>query len=226
MSNAIRASLLFLLAITGLGGAAAQSPSPNNQPRASGMESKVAELKEAMLGDWESIAPEVRPSANKNLDGSLKPFYLKRTFKYQPSDRFELEIVNSADPYGAVPLARIKIGGHMLWQGPHPIAPNTQKVNFVADEAYEVTPLAQGFADLLNKVASAGYAPWAVNSPQSIFGKAFAPFGLKEGTNFMEYDLVYLRNDLLFWGARNIDGRGFDTEENRPTNLQIPLVRK
>src|ERR1700674_4283224 len=33
-----------------------------------------------------------------------------------------------------------------------------------------------------------------------------------------------LRGDLLFWGARNIDGRGFDTEQNRPTNLQIPLV--
>src|ERR1700730_17745017 len=149
-----------------------------------------------MLGNWESIAPEIRPS--KNPDGSLKPFYLKRAFKYQPSDRFELEIVASG----------------------------AQKVDFVADETYEVTHLAQGFADVLNKVASAGYAPWAGGSPQSIFGKAFAPFGLKEGTNFMEYDLVYLRGDLLFWGARNIDGRGFDTEQNRPTNLQIPLVRK
>ena len=27
-------------------------------------------------------------------------------------------------------------------------------------------------------------------------------------------------------GARDIDGRGFDTEQNRPTNLQIPLVWK
>jgi hypothetical protein len=166
----------------------------------------------------------VRPS--KNPDGSLKPFYLKRAFKYLPSDRFELDIVNSADPYGAVPLARIKIGGHMLWQGGHPIVPGAQKVDFIADESYEVTPLVQGFADVLNKVASAGYAPWVVNSPQSVFGKAFAPFALKEGTNFKEYDLVYLRGDLLFWGARNIDGRGFDTEQNRPTNLQIPLVRK
>ncbi len=190
------------------------------------MEADVAKVKEAMLGNWESIAPEVRPSASKNADGSLKPFYLKRAFKYLPSDRFELEIVNSADPYGTVPLARIKIGGHMLWQGPHPIAPGAQKVDFVADETYEVTPLAQGFADILNKVASAGYTPWVVNSPQSIFGKTFAPFALKEGTNFMEYDLVYLRGDLLFWGARNIDGRGFETEQNRPTNLQIPLVRK
>ena len=224
MGKDIRTSLLILLVITGLGGAAAQSP--NNQPRTGGMETDVTKIKEAMLGSWESIAPEVRPSASKNPDGSLKPFYLKRTFRYQPSDRFELEIINSADPYGAVPLARIKIGGHMLWQGPHQIAAGAQKVDFVADETYEVTPLTQGFVDILNKVASAGYAPWAVNSSQSIFGKSFAPFGLKEGTNFMEYDLVYLRGDLLFWGARNVDGRGFDTEQNRPTNLQIPLVRK
>jgi hypothetical protein len=223
MRKAIRSSLLFFLVIGGIGGAAAQS---SNQPRASGMETDTAKIKQAMLGDWESIAPEVRPSAGKNADGSLKPFYLKRAFKYLPSDRFELEIVNSADPYGAVPLARIKIGGHMLWRDSHPIAPGAQKVDFVADESYEVTPLAQGFADVLNKVASAGYAPWAVNTPQSIFGKSFAPFALKEGTNFLEYDLVYLKGDLLFWGARNIDGRGFDTEQNRPSNLQIPLIRK
>jgi hypothetical protein len=222
MRKGVRASLLSLLVAAGFGGAAAESP--GDQSRASDMEVDVAKIKQAMLGNWESIAPEIRPS--KNPDGSLKPFYLKRSFKYQPSDRFELDVVNSADPYGAVPLARIRIGGHMLWQGPHPIAAGAQKVNFVADEAYEVTPLVQGFADILNKVASAGYAPWAVNSPQSIFGKTFIPFGLREGTNFMEYDLVYLRGDLLFWGARNIDGRGFDTEDNRPTNLQIPLIRK
>jgi hypothetical protein len=222
MCKGIKASLLLFLLMAGFGGAAAQSPS--NQPKASAMEADVAKVKETMLGNWESIAPELRPS--KNPDGTLKPFYLKRAFKYLPSDRFELEIVNSADPTGTVPLARIKIGGHMLWQGPHPIAAGAQKVGFVADESYEVTPLAQGFADILNKVASTGYAPWAVNSPQSIFGKAFAPFALKEGVNFMEYDLVYIRGDLLFWGARNIDGRGFDTEQNRPTNLQIPLVRK
>jgi len=225
MRKSIRTLLLLLLALTAaVGGAAAQSP--GNQAKADAMEIDVAKIKQTLLGDWVSIAPEVRPSASKNTDGSLKPLYLKRAFKYLPSDRFELEIVNSADPYGAVPLARIRIVGHMLWQGPHPIAPGAQKVDFVADEAYEVTPLLQGFVDILNKVASSGYAPWAVNASQSIFGKTFLPFGLKEGANFMEYDLVYLRGDLLFWGARNIDGRGFDSDANRPTNLQIPLVRK
>jgi len=37
---------------------------------------------------------------------------------------------------------------------------------------------------------------------------------------------MYLHNDILFWRARNVDGRGFDTEANRPTNLQIPMVRE
>lgn len=186
----------------------------------------VEQTKQALAGEWTSIAPEIRPSAIKNPDGTLKPFYLKRDFTYLGGDRFELTIVNSADPFGAVPLARIRICGHMLWRGPHPIAAGAEKVDFVADEAYEVTPLLQGFADVLNQVASKGYAAWTVGGTQSVFGKTFVPFGLVEGRHFMEYDLVYLSHDMLFWGARNIDGRGFDTEADRPTNLQIPLVRK
>src|SRR2546423_3813707 len=138
----------------GCSGAAAKSPS--NQPKASGMEADVTKIKGAMLGSWESIAPEVRPSASKNADGSLKPFYLKRAFKYLPSDRFELEIVNSADPNGAVPLARIKIGGHMLWQGPHPIAPGAPKDDLLLAESHAGTPPAPGFACELHHVAAHG----------------------------------------------------------------------
>ena len=186
----------------------------------------LEQVKQAMVGDWVSIAPEIRPSASKNGDGSLKPFYLRRSFRYGDGDVFELTVENSADPYGATPLARIFIRGHMVWRGPHPIADGAQKVDFVADEAYEVTPLLPAFADVLVKVAAQGYDKWQVGQPQSIFGKSFAPFGLVEGKNFMEHDLVYLSQNLLFWGARNIDGRGFDSEANRPTNLQIPLARK
>ena len=188
------------------------------------METDVAKIKQALLGNWESIAPEIRPS--KNPDGTIKPFYLARRFVYRPEDRFELTVMNSADPFGKVVLSKIEISGHMLWRGEHPIASGAQKVDFAADEAYAVTPLHQGFADLLAKVAADGYAQWQLGQKQSIFGKTFRPFGLVAGDNFKECDLVYLAHGLLFWGARNVDGRGFDTEENRPTNLQIPLVRE
>src|SRR6266446_5057657 len=138
----------------------------------------LEDTKRILVGEWVSFTPEVRPSATRNPDGTLKPFYLSREFKCFGDDR------------------------------------------------YEVTPMIAGFADLLNKVASAGFAPWQAGQRQSVFGKTFAPFGLAEGRNFMEYDLIYVQGDYLFWGARNVDGRGFDTERNRPTNLQIPLGRK
>ncbi|WP_293500420.1 hypothetical protein [Roseateles sp.] len=184
------------------------------------------DLKTQLLGDWTSLAIELRPSSQKNADGSLKPFHLRRDFRYLAGDRFELVVTNVADPLGRVPLARILIRGQMLWRGEHPVAPGAQKVDFIADEAYEVTPLLAGFAEVLNQVASQGYARWEVGAAQSVFGKAFAPFGLAAGRHFMEYDLVHLSHDLLFWGARHVDGRGFDTEENRPMNLQIPLARR
>jgi hypothetical protein len=215
------------LLLTALLALAACTSLPNSPTQSEGgTYMNVDQIKPALVGDWVSIAAEIRPSAAKNADGTLKPFYLKREFKYLGDNRFELTVVNSADPYAKVPLAKIFIRGHMAWRGPHPIADGAQKVDFVADEAYEVTPLVQGFADVLNKVAKNGYNPWVVNGTQSIFGKTFVPFGLAEGNNFMEFDLVYLSHGMLFWGARNIDGRGFDKEENRPTNLQIPLVRK
>jgi hypothetical protein len=184
----------------------------------------IETIKTSLEGSWASLAPEVRPS--KNPDGTIKPFFLSRTFVYQRGDRFQLAVVNFADALGKVAIAKIEITGHMAWRGDHPIAPGAQKVDFVADEAYAVTPLLAPFADALAKIASTGYAKWEVGKTQNIFGKAFAPFGLTEGRNFLEYDLVYLAHGLLFWGARNVDGRGFDSEENRPMNLQIPMARK
>lgn len=140
-----------------------------------GVSMTLGQTKQGVLGEWVSVAPEVRPSATKNPDGTLKPFYLTRNFKALADDRFELTIVNTAHPYAKLPVARIYLRGHMLWKGEHPIASGAQKVDFVADEAYEITPLAQGFADILNRVAADGYANWEVNVTQSVFGKSFVP---------------------------------------------------
>ena len=69
----------------------------------------VQEIKHAMQGEWVSVAPEVRPSSIKSSDGSIKPFYLSRAFTYGPDDGFELTILNLADPYGKVTLAKLFI---------------------------------------------------------------------------------------------------------------------
>ena len=137
------------------------------------------QLKNTSLGHWESIAVEVRPSNTKNADGTLRPFYLRRDFILLPEDRFELVVTNYADPFGKMPLAKMFIKGHIQWLGEHPIAAGAQKVDFAADEEYTVTPLLQGFADIL-KQNTKGFNEWKVGESQSIFKKTFAPFGLAE----------------------------------------------
>jgi len=48
------------------------------------------QIKQSILGEWISIAPEIRPSSIKNADGSIKPFYLGRVFKYMADDKLNL----------------------------------------------------------------------------------------------------------------------------------------
>lgn len=185
-----------------------------------------ARIKELISGgEWVSVAPEVRPSLDRAAAGAIKPLHLTRVFSCEAGGRFSLVVTTLADPYGKVPVARMSIAGQMAWRGEHPIAPGAQKVDFTADEGYSVTPLVQPFADLLNG-ATKGFATWKVGEPQGILKRAFAPFGLVEGQVFKEFDLIHLRDGMMFWGARHVDGRGFGTEEDRPTNLQIPLVRR
>jgi len=56
-----------------------------------------------------------------------------------------------------------RLGETIVWQGEHPIAAAAQKVKFIADERYELTPLIQPFADLPNKTAVNGYETREVN---------------------------------------------------------------
>jgi hypothetical protein len=176
-------------------------------------------------GEWVSIAPEVRPSINTS-GGTIKPFYLTRVFKYLAGDKFECVVINYADSNRKLPLVKIEIKGHIVWQGEHPIAEGAYNLNYVADEAYEVTPLHQGFVDAVNHVPTAGLNKWEINVMQDVNGKAFLPFGLTKGQTYIDYDLIYIYNDLFFNGSKHVDGRAFDKPENRPTNLQAPLVRR
>ncbi|SDL43784.1 hypothetical protein [Siphonobacter aquaeclarae] len=181
----------------------------------------MAVTQQTSPGTWESLSVEVRPSLST---GTLKPFYLTRKFQLSPDNTFELTVTNFADPFGEIPLVRIALHGHLEWGDAHPVVADAWQADFTADTAYAVTPLTDGFTDVLNQLAT-GFSGWQTGKTQSILGKAFAPFGLTEGQIFKEYDLIYVDGDRMYWGARHPDGRGFDTPENRPSNLQIPMKR-
>ena len=55
------------------------------------------QIKQFIQGEWASLAPELRPSSVKSADGSIKPFYLTRAFKYATDDTFELDALKPGD---------------------------------------------------------------------------------------------------------------------------------
>ena len=177
--------------------------------------------------EWLSIAPEIRPGTVKEVNGDIKPLYCSRRFIYAGNDRFELTFINYADAYGKVPLVKMVIRGHIQFGAPHPVSEGAYELDYTADEGFDITILHEGFVQVLNQAPAAeGLNKWELNVQQNVLHKSVAAFGLKADEFFKEYDLIYLFNDFLFNGSRNIDGRPFDRPENRPTNLQIPLTGK
>ena len=53
----------------------------STSPARQGTPMSLEQTKQALVGEWVSLAPEIRPSATKNPDGGLRPFYLTRNFK-------------------------------------------------------------------------------------------------------------------------------------------------
>jgi hypothetical protein len=176
-------------------------------------------------GEWASIAVELRPVKDRAVTGNIVPFYVWRMFRFWPGDKFECTVINYADAGGKVPLVKIVIKGHNEWQGDNPVANGAYNVDYIADEGYEITPLHLGFADSVNRLPDSGLNKWEVNVMQDVKGKAFPAFGLTKEI-YVDYDLIYIYNNLLFMGSKHVDGRAFDNPENRPTNLQIPLARQ
>jgi hypothetical protein len=187
----------------------------------------VEEIKQFIVGgEWVSIAPELRPSITKSTAGVINPFYCTRAFRYFPEDGFECTLVNYLDANGKTPLVKFVISGHLDWKGEHPIASGAQQVDYVADKAYEVTPLHVGWVDAVNRLHTNGINKWELNVAQDLKGKAFPPFGLMDANTYIDYDLIYIYRDMLFNGSKNVDGRPFNKPANRPTNLQVPLLRR
>src|SRR5258708_5426083 len=174
---------------------------------------------------WTSIATEIRPSTVKTTEGNIKPLFCSRQFIYPGNDKFQLIFINYADPNGKVPVVSMLIKGHIRFGNRHPIAEGAYELDYVADEGFEITILHESFANALNTApAPEDIGKWEVNAAKDVSNKTVPAFGLKAGEFFTEYDLIYIYDNLLFNGSRNIDGRPFDKPENRPTNFQVPLI--
>lgn len=185
----------------------------------------LAEVQDYALGEWESISVELRPTEDRTGSGVVQPTYLRRNFKYLSKDKFIGTITMYVDNYGQLPLLEFEFKGELKWGDKHPIADGAWKIDYVLNEGFGVTPLNDQAAAMLNQALPTGMTAFEANIKKDILQKAFPMFHIEDGQVVSDYDLIYFKNGMLFMGAKHVDGTPFDKSENRPHQLQIPLVR-
>ena len=186
----------------------------------------LSEVRSFALGEWESLSVELRPTEDRAGTGKIEPTYLKRKFNYLPNDKFVGVITLYGDNYGQFPLMEFEFKGNLIWGESHPIAEGAWKIDYVLDEGFGVTPLHDQSSAMLNQALPDGMTPFETGVKKDILNKAFPMFHIEEGQTVSDYDLIYFYNDLLFMGAKHVDGTPFDQPDRRPHQLQIPLKRK
>lgn len=185
----------------------------------------LEEVREYALGEWESLSIELRPTEDRTGSGTINPTFLKRNFKYLEDDKFVGTITMYGDNYGEIPLLEFEFKGILTWGDKHPIAKGAWKIDYVLNGGFGVTPLNEQAAGMLNQALPPGMPAFEANQKQDILRKAFPMFNIEKGQVVSDYDLIYFKNGLLFMGAKHVDGTPFDKPENRPHQLQIPLIR-
>lgn len=185
----------------------------------------LEEVKQFALGEWKSISVELRPTEDRTGSGTIEPTFLKRNFKFLPDDNFIGTITLFGDNYGEIPLMEFEFIGDLVWGEKHPIADGAWKIDYVLNKGFGVTPLNEQTAAILNQGLPHGMEPFESGIKKDILKKAFPMFSIVDGQVVSDYDLIYFKNDMLFMGAKHVDGTPFDKLENRPHQLQIPLER-
>ena len=163
------------------------------------------QLKTAILGSWRSLSVELRPTEDRTGSGKIEPTYLTRSFTYGSDDTFTGIITMYGDNYGQVPLFEFEFKGHLEWGGPHPIAEGAFSVDYVLDQGFGVTPLNEPAAEMLNAMPAEGVPAFEAGQKQDILKKPFPLFNMVEGQVVVDYDLLYLQDSMLFFGAKHVD---------------------
>lgn len=177
-------------------------------------------------GTWVSLACELRPREAQAGGTCIEPFYLTRAFTYE-GDRFDAIITNYADPDCTQPIMNFHFAGSLSDRGPSPVAEGARNVDYSLSDRFAIEPRQQAFADQLNAMpeGTCGVDPWQLGVEQDIRDAGCAAFGIAPGEVVIDHDLIYLADELLFFGAKHVDGSAFDSDEARPHQLQIPLAR-
>lgn len=196
-------------------------------------DTSLDDLKRRIIGTWSSISCELRPQQNLQ-DPGLAPTstYLRREFSFDADGKFAANITVFADAGCKSPAIAFDFAGSLVWHDANPAVEGAWSQDYVLDRKLELTVLAPPMAAQLNQLpqAACGTGAFVVGERRDILGKPCVLLKYVEGSkHVVDHDLLYVREDtpnMLFMGAKHVDGTGFYFPENRPlVGLQQPMIK-
>ncbi|MBI2519797.1 MAG: hypothetical protein HYV97_05260 [Bdellovibrio sp.] len=196
------------------------------------MAAVVQRVATGIKGKWVSITCELRfHEIATESNGKVEATWIKREFIFDGRNNFQGRHTTYDDSLCQSPHFEYYFRGRLEWRGPHETAPTAQKVDFIMDEEFSITPRSRVFIEQMNKLPSGacGDKKWELNVAQDVLRRPCVLLNTKQGEVVKDFDLIYLSYEgmFLFMGAKqNMDQRFSKDEEHRPKGgLQVPLVR-
>jgi hypothetical protein len=191
-----------------------------------------ADLHQQMKGRWKSIACELRPQSGKPGE-PVQSSWVTRDFTFDGTGQFKATIVVYMDPFCEVPMNEFNFSGHAELGRASRAAPGAHDITYILDQSLSIIPRSQAVVDMMGQLPpkACGDEPYRLNVPQSILKKSCVLLNnIDSGQVVRDHDLIYLhgsgRGQMLFMGAKHVDGSGFYKPENRPqSGLQVPMIR-
>lgn len=175
-------------------------------------------------GHWKSFACELRPQQGPN---GLSDWYLKRDIKFS-NGMIDAVFTSYADRDCKAALSELHFVGKAVVNGASDVAEGAKSVDLIIDESVKLTAFMQPFADFLNSAGkgACGEDLFVVGQPQEVRKTGCKPIGLPKDAVTREYETLLAKDNLLYFGARPIDGALISDTAKRPSALQVPLVRQ
>ncbi|CAD8126612.1 unnamed protein product [Paramecium sonneborni] len=183
----------------------------------------LEELKEEMInGVWSSMTKEIRPGRDAN--NQLTTIYITRELWFPTDSTFGLKINFFPDQGNTNSQMELEMLGSLIWEGDaSSVVPGAQFAQFVVDQLY-LTPKNDQFTANFNSNLPQGVEPFQTNLKANMTAKDFPAFGLTKNDVIKENDLVYLRQNRFYLGARPVDaGRPYPIER-RTYSLADDLI--
>lgn len=183
-----------------------------------------SDTKKEIVGAWSSVGCELRPQ--QNADGSIGEWWLTREITFE-TNRIEAQFTTYAEAGCITPVNALHFAGTAELIRPSSLLKGAYEAKLTIDEFVRITPLADDFTGFLNSAGTGacGSDEWKTGDAQNVLTTGCTVLGLKPDDPTIEYEILSVIDNMLYFAARPVDGSFMTTPDKRINALQIGLRR-